>query len=272
MQYLEDTFITSDGVRLYRQGWIPDQPRADVFFIHGAFEHSGRFTEACLFLANAGFSVHALDLRGHGKSQGEIGPDSSFVDLLTDINSFIAVIKNEKRSARLFLIGQSLGGALALMSAPDTGPSGVILCAPACKPAFPLVSFIVAYTLGKVFPNLKFKALESRLLSRDPAVALAYEQDPLVNRQGIPLRPLNEFMRFMHSKQVEFERKDIPLLIFHGTEDKIIDIRGSRELYRLSCSGDKTLEELPQCYHDLLNDPERYQILGKIVSWMNARL
>jgi acylglycerol lipase len=272
MQYLEDTFIASDGVRLYRQSWIPEQPRADVFFIHGAFEHSGRFTDACLYLANAGFCVHALDLRGHGKSQGEIGPDTSFLFLLADINAFIAVIKNEKRTPRLFLLGQSLGGALALMSAPDTRAAGVILCAPACKPVFSTFSFIAAYALGKMFPNFKFKALEAKLIARDPAVALAYEEDPLVNRQGIPLRPLNEFRRFMHLKQAEFERMNIPFLLFHGTADKIIDIRGSRELYRRSVSEDKTLVELPHVYHDLLNDPDRRQIVEQIVSWINARL
>lgn len=271
MRHLEDTFKTFDGTRLYWRQWLPSSPRATVCFFHGAFEHSGRFTDVCLFLAGSGFSVCALDLRGHGKSEGEIAPDSSFLTLLDDINSFIRFIGSESSGNRLFLLGQSLGGSLALMAALESRTSGVVLCAPACRLVFPLLTFVAGYAIGKVFPDFKFKAFEARLLSRDPAVALAYEKDPLVNRQGIPLRPLTEFVRLMRSKQAEFERRDIPFLVFHGTEDKIIDIRGSRELYQNSCSRDKTLEELPLFYHDLLNDPQRQHIYGKIVSWLEAR-
>jgi acylglycerol lipase len=272
MKHIEGTFTCSDGVNLFRQGWIPEQPRGVICFIHGAFEHSGRYTQACVFLADAGFAVHTLDLRGHGKSQGEIGPETSFLTLLDDINFFIATVKEENPAVRLFLLGQSMGGSLALMAAVDTTPAGLILCAPACRPVFPAISIIIGYALGKLFPNLKFKALEARMIARDPQVALAYENDPLVNRQGIPMRPLTEFMRMMRSKQKDFEQLDIPLLIFHGTEDKIADIRGSRQLYRRSVSRDKTLEELPSFYHDLLNDPGRQHIYGKIAAWLNTHL
>lgn len=251
---------------------MPEQPRAVVCFIHGAFEHSGRFVSVCAYLAEAGYCVHALDLRGHGRSQGEVGPDTSFFTLLDDINVFIRGIKAEHAGVPVFLLGQSLGGALALMSAPDTAPAGVVLCAPACRLVFPPVSIIAAYALAKLAPDLKLKSLESKLLARDPAVALAYENDPLVNRQGIPLRPLTEFMRCMRAKQLEFERSGIPFTVFHGTEDKVVDIRGSRELVQRAASGDKKLEELPGFYHDLLNDTGCQRVFKDIATWIDARL
>ncbi|MGE5308131.1 MAG: lysophospholipase [Deltaproteobacteria bacterium] len=276
MQHIQSSFKSYDGTELFRQSWLPERSHAAVCLVHGAFEHSSRFENACAALASEGFAVHTFDLRGHGKSTGEITPESSFVELLKDVRSFVDLLKGEIGEKKLFMLGQSLGGALAVLYAADeqaaAGLSGLILCAPACKLMFPPMSLIIMYTLSKLFPGLKMKALEAHLVARDPAVARAYENDPLVNRQGIPVRPLMEFVKLIKNGQKEFEKRDLPLLVLHGTHDKVTDIRGSRRLSLRSVSTDKTFVEFPNFYHDLLNDPGKAQVYTCISGWISRRL
>lgn len=275
MIHTESVFRTFDGLELYRQSWLSDDPRAVICLIHGAFEHSGRFADAGVALADAGFTVHSFDLRGHGKSPGEITPDTSLYLLLKDTVVFSQIVKEEAGGLKVFLLGQSLGGALAIMSAAEGAGqvvSGIVLCAPACKLIFHPLAVLACYALGKFAPGLKIKKLEAHMVSRDPAVADAYENDPLVNRQGIPVRCLAEFMSILKKRQREFERWNVPFLVLHGTQDMITDIRGSRRLICRSLSGDKAIEELPGLSHDLLNDPEKALVFRRIIAWISSRV
>lgn len=276
MASCESYFTSFDGTRLHRRRWLPPgRPAGIVCFLHGAFEHSGRFNAVSDFLAGCGYQVESFDLRGHGKSEGEITPETPFVSLVRDIGVFIRKVREEHGGAKVFLLGQSLGGALAVIYASDEGAAGglkgVILCAPACRLVFPPLSILAMCALVKFLPGFKIKELEAKLISRDPAVVLEYENDPLVNRQGIPVRPLSEFMRLVRTCRPKFEQRDVPLLLFHGTADKIVDIRGSRELFCRSVSTDKRLEQLPGFYHDLLNDPGKELIFRQLSEWLAAR-
>ena len=61
------------GRQLFRQSWLADDgssPRAVVVIVHGAGEHSGRYEHVAARLVAEGYAVHALDHRGHGRSEG----------------------------------------------------------------------------------------------------------------------------------------------------------------------------------------------------------
>ena len=45
-----------------------------VVFVHGASEHSGRYARVAGVLNAEGYSVYALDLRGHGRTAESTGP------------------------------------------------------------------------------------------------------------------------------------------------------------------------------------------------------
>src|SRR4029453_8044204 len=67
----EWTVRAPGGPVLYGQSWAPAaSPGAAVLVVHGLAEHSGRYASTAAVLAGAGFAVHALDYRGHGRSDG----------------------------------------------------------------------------------------------------------------------------------------------------------------------------------------------------------
>ena len=72
MHKSEGTFETAGGLRLFERSWLPDgEPKGAIIIVHGYAEHSGRYDYAGCWLAERRYAVHALDLRGHGRSEGE---------------------------------------------------------------------------------------------------------------------------------------------------------------------------------------------------------
>uniref|UniRef100_A0A453KFM1 Serine aminopeptidase S33 domain-containing protein n=1 Tax=Aegilops tauschii subsp. strangulata TaxID=200361 RepID=A0A453KFM1_AEGTS len=88
-------------------------------------------------LAKAGFAVHGVDYEGHGKSSGLQGYISNLNDVVSDCFTYFASVceKEEHRRKRKFLLGESMGGAIALMlhRKEPTFWDGAILVAPMCK-------------------------------------------------------------------------------------------------------------------------------------------
>ena len=63
-----------------------------------------------------------------------------------------------------------------------------------------------------------------------------------------------------------------PLLVVHGSDDRLIPVDGSRRLVECVGSTDVELKVYPGLYHEVFNEPERAQVLGDVVSWILKRL
>ena len=69
----------------------------------------------------------------------------------------------------------------------------------------------------------------------------------------------------------EFPLIKLPVLILHGTEDKVTNPRGSQFFYDSTGSTDKTLKLYEGHYHDLLNDVDKEIVMADINDWIGAR-
>src|ERR671927_176282 len=99
-----------DGMRLYWQAWEPGgEARDTVVLVHGAAEHGGRYAHVGERPADEGHAVYALDHRGHGRSNGTRAMIGRLDRLADDLGLFIA-----RLGMRPFLVGHSMGGAVAL--------------------------------------------------------------------------------------------------------------------------------------------------------------
>ncbi|AKU90879.1 alpha/beta hydrolase [Vulgatibacter incomptus] len=108
----EGFFPAKDNLRLYWQSYLPTDPRAEVGFIHGYGDHSGRWTEFLELLASRGFAVHAFDYRGHGQADGRRGHVDAFDEYLDDLELFLGRIEARRAGRKLFLVGHSHGGLM----------------------------------------------------------------------------------------------------------------------------------------------------------------
>jgi alpha-beta hydrolase superfamily lysophospholipase len=276
MRKSEGTFEPSGGLRLFERSWLPDgEPKCAIVIVHGYAEHSGRYDYAGGWLAERGYAVHALDLRGHGRSEGERVFVRSFNEYLDDVDAFIARVRERHGGATPWLLGHSMGGSIVALSAVTRRPDvrGLLLSGAGLKATShtPWIVTRIILLLGRFAPRLRLRKLAAADVSRDPEVVALYDSDPLNFRGKMPAGLVASMIRAGRVMEQRMDTVDGPLLIMHGTEDALTNPEGSRELYRRAASTDKTLKLYEGLFHEILNEPEKDQVLADIAGWLDAR-
>jgi alpha-beta hydrolase superfamily lysophospholipase len=276
VQHHEEEFIARDGRRLHGQCWLPlSRTRAAIAVVHGFTEHGGRYAWTAEELTAWGYAVHTVDLRGHGRSEGRRCYVWSLDEYLNDVDVLVHHARQHAPRQPLFLFGHSLGGLLAaqwcILRQPDL--AGLVLSSPALQlqyELFPLAKPL-ASVAGSLCPWLPVMRMGSANVSRDPEVVAQFEADPLVFHDRVPMRTLSEVLRGMRRISRQLDDLRAPLLILHGTADRVCATVGSRDLCRHAGSDDKTLYLYEGFYHEVLSDPERAQAMAHLLTWLDRR-
>jgi alpha-beta hydrolase superfamily lysophospholipase len=269
---------TSDGVRLHTQWWKPSgAAKAIVCLVHGGCEHSGRYAYLANALTHSGYLVAAIDLPGHGRSPGRRVFIRSFDEYLADVHCLLSQAVKQAPGRPVFLLGHSLGGLIATLFVIAERPAiaGLVLSGPfleigegISKPAI-----MLARIMGWLLPMLTItKALDTTAVSRNPDVVNAYAKDPLVHHGGIPLGTGVEVMKAIATKNARMAEIRVPLLVFHGTADRLAAVDGSKQLYSRASSSDKTLRLCEGLFHEVFNEPERDTLLDELVKWLDGHM
>jgi alpha-beta hydrolase superfamily lysophospholipase len=229
-------------------------------------------------LGEAGFSVYAPDIRGFGASArpGALADLDSLESAVLDVASLAAVIRRVLPGAPLFLLGHSMGGILAPLYAlrhPE-GLAGLVTTGAAVEiPEYisPLL-LRVSGLMNRLLPLLPAQTFEYRELSRDPQVIRALEEDPLYYKGK--MRARTGYQQLLGIREVLAGLADLklPLLVLHGAEDRTISPKASEALFRGASSPDKTLKIFPGLRHEILNEPEREQVLAVILDWLRRHV
>ncbi|RME45356.1 MAG: alpha/beta fold hydrolase, partial [Chloroflexi bacterium] len=122
MDHATGTFVGLDNLKIFYQHWRPEtDPRAVLVIVHGYAEHSGRYQHVAEYFVERGYAVYALDHRGHGRSEGERAYVDRYNDLLVDLRTFVELVRQRELARRIFMVGHSMGGALATLFAAEHG-------------------------------------------------------------------------------------------------------------------------------------------------------
>ena len=277
MKHQDGYFKNQENQSIYFQNWLPDDPAKAVFLIvHGLNEHSGRYDNFSNFFANEGFAVYSMDLIGHGKSDGTRSYVKDFNNYLDDIILYLEKIKQLQPGSPIFLIGHSMGGligALLLIDHPDQFAGAVLSGSVVQVPDDVSPLFI---SLGKivslVLPKLGLLRVDLSGLSRNPAVVQAYKDDPLVNTGKFTARVSAEMNKSFDRVAVEGSQIKAPVLILHGSSDRVVNPDCSHFLYALVSSEIKKIIIYDDFYHEIYNDPGHEQVYMDVSSWINNQL
>lgn len=288
MQTTPSSFRSSaDGTEVFSYAWpdVAGKALGVVQIAHGLAEHGERYARFAKALNAAGFLVHAVDHRGHGRSaQGRMGDfgRAGFDGLIADVAQFGAGLRARHTGLPLFLFGHSMGSFAAQAALLDHAStwSGVVLSGSTALDA--LAAGMAAAPAGAPSGLEAFNAgFEHRTgyewLSRDEAEVDAYVADPWCGWEvPEPLIPslMAPAPRLADPALLAGIRSDLPILIASGDADPLAgggvlaQLLGQR--YREAGIADVTVTLYEAARHEILNETNRDAITADIVAWLRA--
>jgi alpha-beta hydrolase superfamily lysophospholipase len=277
------TYPAEDGAQVTGYRWDPPgQPRGAVQVTHGMGEHARRYEHVAAALNEAGYVVYGQDHRGHGASvisePGELG-EGGWAALVDDIGGLSARVRDEQPGLPLVLLGHSMGSfavqqyllrhSWEVDAAVLTGTAVIDLLEPALDLDQPLDLAVFNAPFAPARTDYDW-------LSRDEAIVDAYIADPLC---GFGLDPRSARQMFEAARaladpgQVANIRPDLPVYIAAGEQDPV---NGGLALLlpledRLKQAGltDVTVVTYAGARHEILNETNRAEVIGALISWLD---
>jgi acylglycerol lipase len=272
----EGSFASVGGLNIFTRSWEPSEgaPRANVVIVHGFNSHSGHYLWAGEQLAKGGLAVYALDLRGRGRSEGDRYHVDTIEEYLGDVDTMVEQARAAHPGLPVFLLGHSAGGVISCVYTLDHQAklAGLICESFAHELPAPDIALAVIKGLSHIVPNAHVLRLDNNSFSRDPQVVEALKSDPFVKDEVQPTETIAAMLRGDERLKTGFAQITLPVLIMHGTEDKVTRPSGSQHFYEQAGSADKTLKLYEGHYHDLLNDLDKELVMSDIQQWIDARI
>src|SRR3954454_9522582 len=239
--FTEREFIASDGVRLPLRKWLPRGPvKAAILALHGFNDYGNAFAIPAKSWAAHGIATYAYDQRGFGGGPGRgswVGDGRLAVDAI----GALRVLRRTYPGRPVYLLGESMGGAIAILAATGTmsgvipGPEGmpkaqadgVILSAPAVwgRATMDLLPKAALFFAVRLFPSsvLSGSGLGIRISDND-AVLREMARDPLIIKET-RVDAVYGLVDLMDSALEAASRLDMPLLLMYGGHDQIVPRR-----------------------------------------------
>jgi alpha-beta hydrolase superfamily lysophospholipase len=234
-------------------------PVGSVLIVHGLAEHKGRYAYVQQRLSDAGYASHAIDLRGHGEAEGFPGKVGSPDEWIDDVGEGL-----ELAGAPAFIVAHSMGTLPTLAYLGERGQDGVravVLSACPISPGQATLDSLANPDAPGIPPNA---------VSRDPAVVKAYAADPLVFNENVPPECTAVVMMISQRAYAAASSVTIPAHMIHGGDDPIADASGSKDILDALASTDKSLKIYDGLFHEVFNEPERDQVIGDVITWLDS--
>lgn len=275
-----------DGERVHAELHQPSgklrRPLPLVMLVHGLNSTLKEYFEFPARLGAAGFSVLALDFRGHGHSEGERGVLSK-ERALADIRGAVEAASAEYGvdAGRWALVGHSLGGALIIAAAPYLP---TLTCLIAMAPPWRLKAEMnpfeyVGYNLLRVVNapvrlfskgglRVPYKVQYQRLFADPAALKRAQESDFL--QHSVPVKNYKALVRDLDAAE-SARAVQIPALVLVAEYDIVVGRYNSRRVFQ-ALAGPKEYAEIKGSGHSMTSDAKRDEVLDRCVRFLERNL
>ena len=109
-------------------------------------------------------------------------------------------------------------------------------------------------------------------LARERQVVDRFRDDPLVFHGRFTVRVAAEILRAMKNVSNKRPALSVPLLILHGSQDRICGPAGSRALFEKAGCADKTFHLYEGFYHEVFDEPQRDRVLADLIAWLDQHV
>ena len=277
-----DTFVTRDGTRLPVREWAAegawkDHPRALVLALHGMSDYSNAFAMPGAFWAKQGITTLAYDQRGFGAAPNP-GLWAGADIMRRDVNDFVAAAKARFPGVPVFLLGESMGGAVALTALASSVPpdvDGAILVAPAVwsRGDMPISYRVALFMAAHLWPGLVLSnSAASHVVTIVPSdnieMLRALGRDPLFQKKtrADTLFGLVNLMDEARTAPARLKNPP-PILFLYGAKDQIIPAAPTKAVIA-ALDGKADVHRYANGYHMLLRDLDRALPQQDAADWM----
>ena len=271
----EGSFKNKDAQNIIYKAFLSGKPGAAIVFVHGLGEHSAKYDYFGERAYERGITFFAYDQRGHGRSDGSRCHVDRFDDFVEDLRQFVEIAKAESLRDEVFIVGHSMGGLAALIFSIKYGDriKGVIASAPVLRLVKPpcRIEAGMVKLFSRLCPRLTTPSrIPFEYLSHDKELIRETKDDKYSHRI-LSFRLFTEMEGGMKYALENAPAINIPVLLLHGTGDKVTDVSGMSDFYDKVISGDKEIKLYEGLYHELLRETKRREIIDYILDWIAKR-
>lgn len=270
--------IARDGVRLPTRTWAPDgSPKAVIIALHGFNDYSNFFSGPGAYFARRGIISYAFDQRGFGRSinHGLWAGVEAYAD---DLRSAARAVKARHPGLPLYLLGESMGGAVIMVAMAGAEPieaDGVILAAPAVwgRETMPWYQRAALFAGSHIMPEVTVSGESLRIKPSDNIDMLrALGRDPLVIKET-RIDTLYGLANLMDAALEASRRLKTPALILYGKNDQVVPKSPTQVMLSRLPRGqkDRRVAFYTDGYHMLLRDLQAETVYRDIAAWINDR-
>jgi carboxylesterase len=206
------------------------------------------------FLNRKGYTVSIPLIPGHGTSPRDL-KRRKWTEWYEKSKSELFELR--KKYKKVYVMGFSMGGSLALHLAAHYEVNGIVALAPVLylKNKFSFLShyihFVCPYTKKFTGPDLKADVQ-----------TISYDK--------IPIKSLSELLKF--SSHLKHDLCDIysPLMIIYAKCDHVVNNKSSIDIYNNVSSKNKRILELENSYHIITLDVEKEKVFREISFFLDA--
>lgn len=256
--------------------WLPaGHPRAAILAVHGLGLHMGSYAGLGQRLSRDGIALYSLDVRGFGSFYLKGQPQIDFPNTLTDIGAAADFIKRRHPGLPVFILGESMGGAIALQAAsqyPDKF-TGLICSVPSGDRFGDLnadLHLVFRVMTGGFKERFDVGTSVIKYATKDDAHRQQWANDPRA-RKEFSAGELLTFQKFMN-KNSDAARalQQMPVLFIQGMNDKLVRPSGTWDVYDHLTTPNRKLVFSKSAEHLIFENAQfNDQDMNYVLSWVS---
>lgn len=223
--------------------------------IHGFTSTPAELRELGERLHDKGYTVYGLRLAGHGTTLEEF-EQTTYQDWIQSVE--VGYHKLQTICKKIYVIGHSMGGVLALHLAEKHAICKIVLLAPAMinkdkKTRFvPVIKHFLKYT--------EWEATERPV----------EESQYLLGYAKIPLASVHELLKLQKETARQLHKIHVPILMIYAENDQSIDLKGIHLIEKKVSTTAIRHVSLTKCGHNLTVECEKETVFENVLTFVDG--
>jgi acylglycerol lipase len=272
------TAMEADSDEAPANMWQPTngvKPWGILLCVHGMGLHKSSFTAFGEAMAKRGLLVVALDVRGFGSWAKGVAPDVNFDLCFSDIRHVSEALKKLNPNTPLFILGESMGGAIALQSANRSAFIDAVVSAVPAPDRYNSTETNAKFVWSAITrPGGEYNITKDVVdrVSRNTKVVEDWKNDENA-RLKFDKDELLRFNDLMAQTKTAVENLKKPVLITQGGADPLVKPESTIKLYGSIASPNKTLLVLGWKEHLIFENAQFSEVLLEaLMVWLKANV